>query len=392
MPPRDLLIVAGEVSGDMLAAGLVRALRQQDPALRFFGIGGDALRGEGMEILQDCASMAIVGFAEVLGRIPFFIRLLRRLEAVAAARRPAAAILVDYPGFNLRLAARLKRLGIPVFYYVCPQVWAWHRSRIGRLARSVERLFAIFPFEPEQLAGSGLPVEFVGHPLVDAVAALRLAPPPALPWSGAPRLALLPGSRPAEIDRHLPLLLDAARRLEREFPRLSCLLAAPTADAARALDARLAAHAGPRPARLAVVGGQTRALLGQADAAAVASGTATVETALMRCPMVILYRMATLSYAVAKRLVRVPHIGMVNLIAGRELCPELIQDALSADTLAAALRPLLAPTPERTRMLEGLDAVIAKLGKPGAETRTAAAIRAALDALPAHPPPREVPP
>ncbi len=379
MAGRELMVIAGEVSGDMLAAGLVQALKRRDPALRFFGIGGDALRAEGMEILQDSADMAVVGFTEVITRLPFFIRVFHRLEAVAKVRRPAAVILVDYPGFNIRFAACARRLGIPVIYYVCPQVWAWHRGRIPLMARSVDRLLTLFPFEKDQLAGSGIAIDFVGHPLVAVAQAIRTAPPAPLPWpEGAPRLALLPGSRRGEIDRLLPVQLAAARLLNRSFPDLSCLIATPTETDAAAMRERLAHHAGPRPARLSVVGGQTREVLKQATAAAVASGTATVETALMRCPMVVVYRIAAVSYALAKLLVRVPHIGMVNLIAGRELCPELVQHALSAESLSAALQPLLAPTPERASMLNGLDEVISRLGGPGAEDRAAAIVLATL--------------
>jgi lipid-A-disaccharide synthase len=365
------MIIAGEVSGDMLAAGLVRALQKRDPGLAFFGVGGDDLRKAGVEVVQDNAAMAVMGFTEVIVRLAFFHRVFNRMVEEARRRRPAAVILVDYPGFNLRFAGKMRELGIPVVYYVCPQVWAWNRQRIPKMARSVNRLLTIFPFEKDLLAGSGMAVDFVGHPLVGAARELRAAPAEPLPWGGSPKLALLPGSRRHEIDRLLPVMLESAARLERDEPGLSCLIATPSAESAGAMNSRLARYAGPKPSRLAVVGGKTREVLKQADAGAVASGTATIETALMRCPMAVVYRTAHLTFALAKLLVHVPFIGMVNLVAGRQVCPELIQGALTPASLAAALRPLLAPTPQRQAMLDGLDDVIRRLGEPGAEERAA---------------------
>ncbi len=374
MAGRSLMIIAGEVSGDNLAAGLIRALRKRDPNLHFFGIGGEALRAEGVDILQDNSAMAVMGFTEVFVRLAFFRRIFNQMTEIAATRRPAAVILVDYPGFNLRFAGVMRKLGIPVIYYVCPQVWAWNRQRIPKMARSVNRLLTIFPFEKDLLADSGMKIDFVGHPLVAPALAQRLAQPQPLPGSGTPRLALLPGSRRHEIDRLLPVMLEAATLLERDFPTLSCLVACPTESAALDMEKRLACHGGAKPSRLVAVGGVTREVLKQAHAAAVASGTATVETALMRCPMVVVYRTARLTYALARLLVKVPFIGMVNLVAGRAVCPELVQHALTPDSLSTALRPLLSPTAERTAMLTGLDEVIHRLGEPGADDRAAACV------------------
>jgi lipid-A-disaccharide synthase len=371
MPGRALMIIAGEVSGDILASGLVRALRRRDPALSFFGIGGDELKKAGVEILQDNTAMAVMGFTEVIVRLAFFRRVFNRMVEEARVRRPAAVILVDYPGFNLRFAGKMKELGIPVVYYVCPQVWAWNRRRIPKMARTVKRLLTIFPFEKELLAPSGMTIDFVGHPLLESALAQRAEPPKPLPWGGLPKLALLPGSRKHEIDRLLPVMLETAARLEQQEPTLSCLIASPSLSAAEDMNRRLARYAGPKPSRLAVVGGETREVLKQADAAAVASGTATIETALMRCPMAVVYRTARLTFALARILVRVPFIGMVNLVAGRLVCPELIQNALTPAALADALLPLLRPTPQRQAMLEGLDDVIRRLGAPGADERAA---------------------
>ncbi len=374
MGDRSLMVIAGEVSGDNLAAGLVRALRKRDPALSFYGIGGQALRAEGVDILQDNAAMAVMGFTEVVVRLVFFRRVFLRMAKIAATRRPAAVILVDYPGFNLRFAGRMRELGIPVIYYVCPQVWAWNRQRIPKMARSVNRLLTIFPFEKELLKDSGMKIDFVGHPLVAPARLERHSPPAPLPWTGSPRLALLPGSRRHEIDRLLPVMLEAAALLERYFSSLSCLVACPTETAARDMEERISRHRGKKPSRIIAIGGMTREVIKQADAAAVASGTATVETALMRCPMVVVYRTAWITYALARLLVKVPFIGMVNLIAGRAVCPELVQHALTPAALAVALRAFLTPTPERAAVLVGLDDVIDRLGDPGADDRAAACV------------------
>jgi lipid-A-disaccharide synthase len=392
MAGRSLMIIAGEVSGDNLAAGLIRALRKRAPALGFFGIGGDALRAEGVEILQDNAAMAVMGFTEVVVRLAFFHRVFNRMTEIAKTRKPDAVILVDYPGFNLRFAGRMRKLGIPVIYYVCPQVWAWNRQRIPKMARSVNRLLTIFPFEKELLTDSGMKIDFVGHPLVEPALAQRQAPPAALPGPGAPCLALLPGSRRHEIDRLLPVMLEAAALLERDFPTLSCRIACPSKAAALDMQDRMSAYRGNKPSRIVAIGGKTREVLKQADAAAVASGTATVETALMRCPMVVVYRTAWITYALARLLVKVPFIGMVNLIAGRAVCPELVQQALTPDSLAAALRPFLTPTPERAAVLAGLDEVIHRLGEPGADDRAASCVLQEINFVTNPEPPRRLTP
>jgi lipid-A-disaccharide synthase len=286
----------------------------------------------------------------------------------AAARRPSAALLVDYGGFNLRFAKRLKEQGLKVLYYVSPQVWASRRARIRKMAEAVDRLMVIFPFEPEVYKDTGLRVDFVGHPLVDAARASREEPAADLPWPGEPRIALLPGSRRQEVSRILPVMLDAAVKLRQDHPEAGFLVAAPSHDfsvaAAAALD-----QWPELPCK--VVAGETRQILRQARAAWVTSGTATVEAALMGCPMNVVYRTSPLFYLLGKMLVRVPHIGMVNLLAGRELCPERIQGGATAASLAASLEPLLGDTPEREAMLQGLAVVVQSLGPGGAAEKAA---------------------
>lgn len=376
---KSVLVIAGEVSGDMHAAGLVRAARARRPDLQFFGIGGDRLRSAGMEIVVDAREMAVLGLWEVLRRYRFLKGVFDRMVALALERRPDAVLLVDYPGFNLRFAAAMKKAGIRVIYYVCPQVWAWHRSRIGKMAKLIDRLLVIFPFEVEVFAGTGLRVDFVGHPLVDETREALARPLAPLPWPGDPRVALMPGSRRQEIERILPLQCAAAVEIERRLPGCGFIVAAPSPEVERLVQARLATIRA-RPTRLAVLTGATREVLRQARAAMVKSGTSTLEAALMGCPMIVTYRTAALTYEIGRRLVRVPHLGMVNLIAGRELCREFIQDAAQPGPMADALLPLVGETAARAAMLAGLADVRARLGEGGAAERAASALMDLLDA------------
>jgi len=371
-----LMILAGELSGDLHAAAVLRELRRRRPDLECFGTGGDALAAAGLEVRGHVRDLAVLGLTDVLRRLPFFYALFRDLERLARARRPDAVLLVDYPGFNLRFAARARAMGLKVIYYICPQVWAWNRGRIARMARDVDRLLAIFPFEADLFRGRGLRVEFVGHPLVAPTAAARAAPEETLPWPGEPRLALLPGSRYHEIERILPVLWLAAGRADRRLPGAGWLIAAPTAEAAGWVQAsleRLRRKPGG-PARAAVTVGRTRQVLRQARAAFVASGTATIEAALMRCPMLVVYRTSWLTYGLGRLLIRVPYLGMVNIVAGERLCPEFIQHRARPEPLAEALARIAADGSARQGMLEGLDRVARALGDPRGAERAAAAI------------------
>ena len=369
----EIRIVAGEPSGDLHAAPVVRAVREQAPDVAFFGIGGERMRAAGVETLYDTEAMAVMGLSEVLRRLPFFKRAFREVLRQARRRRPAAAVLVDYPGFNLRLAAKLHAAGIKVVYYICPQVWAWNRSRIPHMARIVDRLITIFPFEAEHFEGTGLRVDFAGHPLAADVDRLRSEPEKPLPWAGrATRLALLPGSRRHEIERILPPMAQAAARLRGDKPDLAALVAAPGAEQAELARAVLR-DCGIEEADVQVVEGVTRHVLRQATAAMVASGTATIEAALFECPMVVVYRVSPLTYLFGRLLIRVPDIGMVNIVAGRRICPELVQHTVTPRVLARAAAPLLKDTSDRRRMIENLRAVRARLGA-GRPAETAAGI------------------
>ena len=364
--PKKVMVVAGEVSGDQHAARLVRDLRAARQDVDFFGIGGDALRREGVRTVVDARDMAVVGFFEVLARYPFFRRTFRRMADLLVAEKPDALLLVDYPGFNLRLAAVAHARGIPVYYYVSPQVWAWHKGRIPKMARILDLLMVIFPFEVDVFKGTGLKTVFVGHPLVESVRRTLARPSPELPWpGGARRVAILPGSRRQEIQRVLPPMLDAARELRRRDPATAFLIPAASEEIRGLVEARLAARPPEERAAVGVVTGQMREVARQARAAMVCSGTATVETALLRCPMIVVYRTAAPTYWFGRLVIRVPWLGMVNLIANRTLCPEFIQNAARPAPMADALEALVADGPARASQVAGLDAIARTLEGEG---------------------------
>jgi lipid-A-disaccharide synthase len=365
---RRFLIVAGEASGDLLAGRLVSALRALGPC-RVRGVTGPALAAAGAERVVPVEDLAVIGFSGVVARLPRIWAVYRRLLGEARAFRPHAAVLVDSPGFNFRAGPALRRLGIPVFYYVAPQVWAWHAERAAAMARWVDRLAVILPFEEELFRRAGVDARFVGHPLLEGlepeVDATTLRAETGLAEGGT-LLGLLPGSRPQELRAHAPVMAAAARRLCAERPGLVAALAlAPGLG-------REATALGGALAGVRVLAGRARAIQAHAACCAVASGTATLETALFGTPEAIVYRTGWLNYAIARRVIRLPHIGLPNIIAGRAVAPELIQGDLTPERLAAALAPWLDDEAERARVRAGLDTVRERLGGPGASARAAA--------------------
>lgn len=362
-----VLLVAGEASGDLHAANLLRALRAAHPAVEAFGVGGERLREAGLECVARSEELSVMGLAEVVRELPRLWRLASRVRREALARRPDVAVLVDSPDFNLPLARRLRRAGIPVVIYVSPQLWAWRAGRVRRIRRDVRRVLCILPFEVAFYTEHGVAAEYVGHPLVDELAPVMAAMPPRRPSA----LALLPGSRWHEVEALLPTMLAAAAALAGEVPDLRVrLIAAPGLDRER-LEALMRGAAVP----VEVIAGDRHRALAACSAALVASGTATLECALLDVPMVVGYRLQALSYALAKRLVRVPHVGLVNLVAGERLAPEAVQDEFNAARLVAEARQLLGDTGMRQRA--GLAEVRRRLGAPGASARAAAAVLAA---------------
>ncbi|MGD9873108.1 MAG: lipid-A-disaccharide synthase [Kiritimatiellia bacterium] len=368
---RSLLVIAGEVSGDMHAARVVRELQKRDPSMKFWGAGGSGLRECGMEILYDVKDMAVMGLAEVLRRYGFFKQTFAHLLDEAVQRKPDAVLLVDYPGFNLRFAEQAKKAGLKVIYYICPQVWAWHRSRIKKIAQIVDHLLVIFPFEVDVFKDTGLRVDFVGHPLAEA----EQGTADGIPWQGSPRLALLPGSRRQEIHRILPAMLGAVELLKKDHPNLSVVVACPTEQVAGWVNE----FSGKRKALFTVVTGKTRAVLRSARAALVKSGTSTIEAALAGCAMVLVYKTSWLTYTLGRLLVRVPHIGMVNIVAGRRIVPELIQQQATPKAVAAAVKPLLSHTAAFDKMKQELYEVEKLMGKGGAAARAAEMILSDLE-------------
>ncbi len=378
---RRLLVLTGEVSGDMHAAGVVRALRDLQPDLECCDTGGDGLRAAGVKVWHDVSEMAVVGGTEAAVKFFSLRRIFLDLAARIRMQPPDAVLLVDYPGFNLRFAARAHALGIRTIYYICPQVWAWRRARIGHMTRCLDRLITIFPFEPALFADTSLRADFAGHPLVDETRRLLAEPPPELPWhDGSPRIALLPGSRPQEIQRLMPVLWSAAAQFEALHPGSVFMIAAVSESDGAALTAFLKRLPGPGPKNWSVVAGQTRHVLRQAAAAVVASGTATLEAACMDCPTVVTYRTGWLTYAIGRKLVQLQHVGIVNILAGREVCPELLQDDCRPERIVAALTPLAFATPQRDSMQQAMRAVVAGLGEGDAYQRAAAIVAAELEA------------
>jgi lipid-A-disaccharide synthase len=368
--PRTVLIVAGEASGDLHGAHLVREMKAIDPSLSFCGVGGRNLEAEGVRLVARSSEMAVVGLTEVFSKLRFIAGVYFRLRGMLRAGKPDLVILIDYPDFNLRLASEAKHAGVPVFYYISPQVWAWRRNRIHRIRQVVDRMAVILPFEKEVYAEMGVDVDFVGHPLLDAVNRSR-SRTEALAAFGLrdarPIVALLPGSREKEVTSLLPEMAGAAGILVRDFPDAQFLLPlAETVDPAL-VRGILRGHAVP----VTVLPGQMYDAVGISDAAMVASGTATLETALLGTPMVIAYRISPLTAAVGRRVIRVKHIGLVNLIAGKTLVPELVQDDANAARLAAEVKAILADRQRSDVMRSELAAIRRKLGEPGAARRAA---------------------
>ncbi len=376
---KKILIIAGEASGDLHGANLVREIKRLDSSLRFFGVGSKGMREAGVEMLADASEISVVGLTEVLLHIREIFGVMRRLKLFLRRERPDLLILIDFPDFNIRLGRAAKELGIPVLYYISPQVWAWRRGRIKQIARIVETMVVVFPFEVELYRTAGVDVRFVGHPLADVVrseyssteARRRLG------LDGSrPAVALLPGSRKKEIAGLLPDMLEAAALLKNSFPDLQFILpVAPTLD--RDFVGGYVAQ-GRVPVQ--IVDGRVYDVLRASNAAIVASGTATLETGLMAVPMVIVYRVSRLSYLIGRMLVDAENVGLVNIVAGKRIVPELIQDEMTPQNIAAAVSRILSDPSYRREVEAGLERVRLTVGATGASARTAAVVMEQLNA------------
>jgi lipid-A-disaccharide synthase len=380
MPPIPLLLSAGEASGDMYAARLATALRQRmDVAI--FGMGGPQMRAAGVEIVTDYSEVSVVGITEVLKRLPSLTRTMGRLVDEAERRRPALAILTDFPGFHLRLARKLRPKGIRNVYYICPQFWAWRPWRVNLVRQRFALALCIFPFEEKFYADAGVPVKFIGHPLVGNVNATITRELFCKKYGldqESSIVTILPGSRRGEIAHHVPVLVEALGEIRRTLPgSFEVVIAvAPGLDVAQ-LKAEF-----PSELRARVIEGDTYNALAAAELAIVSSGTATVETALLGTSMIVVYRLSPWTARLAKPLVRTKFFSMVNLIAGRAVVPELIQDDFTPQRVAEEARKLLVASEEGKERVEemsrGLAEVRRLLGPPGAVERAADAIAALL--------------
>jgi lipid-A-disaccharide synthase len=362
-----VMIIAGEASGDLHGAGVVRELKQLNPDADIYGVGGDRMKAEGMDLVFHIRELGFMGFVEVVKHLPFLRVMERTLEQIVRFKRPDVLVLIDYPGFNLRFARIAKTYGVRIVYYISPQVWAWHRSRVKKMRGLIDKMLVIFPFEVDFYRREQIDVEFVGHPLLEVLgstldrkafcAQVRLDP-------AKPVLALFPGSRRQEIENIFPQMLTAARAAAAATGAQACVGVAPTLS--EEYFRRLYRMDG-----VSTVSGATYELMANADFAVVTSGTATLETACFGTPMVIVYRTSWPTYLIGRALVRVKNIGLVNIVSGRQVVPELIQHRASARTLARTVIGLMRDPEALAKMRNELSVLRGMLGEPGASRRVA---------------------
>jgi len=367
---RLVLIVAGEASADLHGSHLVTALKRLDPALAFWGIGGRRMEEAGVRILFNSSEMAVVGLTEVFSRLATVTRAYLRLKTILRKDQPDLLILMDYPDFNLRLARAAKRFQVPVLYYISPQVWAWRKGRVETIRRCVDRMAVILPFEKDFYRERGLEVEHVGHPLLEEIpsdldrkkvrAELGLE-------RADPVIALLPGSRKEEVTNLLPLMIDAAERIRFKYEHLKCLLPRASTIPAELLEEMLKKSS----LDVQVFEGDVYRVLKACDMALVASGTATLEAAILEAPMVIVYRVSFFSYWIGRMVIRVPFIGLVNLVAGEKVVPELIQGDVTPERLAQEAMDILEHDDKHRNMVRKLHDLRDKLGQGSASEKTA---------------------
>lgn len=371
---KRILIVSGEASGDQHGASLVTAVQRIAPAVQFLGMGGDKMREAGVDIRVDAGPLAVVGAIEVLHHIIPIYQAWRTLRHIIQYESPDLVVLIDYPTFNLQIARIAKKAGIKVLYYISPQVWAWHRSRIKTIGQRVDKMLVIFPFEEPLYREKGVPVEYVGHPLAGQA---RPDKDPYIlrqQWKIDPKarvIGLLPGSRTGEIRRLLPVMLTAAEQLKKRYPDLIFVL--PLANFLSLTD--LSPYlAGITKLSISVISGQFYNVVQLCTAAIVTSGTATLETALLEVPMVIVYKTAASTYYMAKQIIQIPHIGLCNIVAGQAVVKELVQQAANPEAIATEISQILDNPAYRENMQKQLYIVKERLGQGGGSARAAQAL------------------
>jgi lipid-A-disaccharide synthase len=367
--PKKFLIITGEASGDLHGSRVAKAIQVLSSDVKIFAMGGEELRLAGAEILIHSTPLAVVGFTEVFGSMGAILRAYRKLKAFISREKPALLILVDFPDFNLRLARVAKKYGVPVLYYISPQIWAWRAGRVQAMARYVQKMAVIFPFEVPLYEKAGIPVEFVGHPLMDVIGSWEEGrkEKEREMFGGDPLIALLPGSRGKEISSLLPEMARAANLLLREKPRARFIL--PLASTIHREDVEK--YLPPEFQALTIVEGKTYEAIQAAEVAIVASGTATLETAILGRPMVIIYRISPLSYWIGRALVHVNCIGLANIVAGKKIVPELLQGEACGEKISDAVLKILNEPDYRETMIAGLKEVRKTMGGSGAAARVA---------------------
>jgi lipid-A-disaccharide synthase len=366
--PASVAIIAGEASGDQHGAKLVAALHKKNPALSFCGIGGHAMKQAGVRIVVDASELTVVGITEVVAKLPAILKGMGAMKRLLNSLKPDLLILIDFPDFNLRIAAAAKKLGIPILYYISPQIWAWRRGRVKRIARCIDRMAVILPFEEQFYTENNVKATFVGHPLLDGPlpAAERVL---AAGGKGPVSIGLMPGSRDTEIARHLPVMLDSARILKDRLKHVTFIVSHAPSVAREQIDTITDGH--PSQMAVEIVSDGVETVFERSDLIVAASGTVTLQAAIHGTPMVIMYKVSPISYLLGRALVHVSHIGLVNLVAGRELVPEFVQRAASAENIAAAVETMLADRQQLHRLKQQLLALRDVLGGEGATDRVA---------------------
>lgn len=364
---KRIMIIAGEASGDLHASNLVRAIRKDRPDVRFLGVGGSRMHEAGVELIFNNREITVTGFSEVLSKVFTVLRAFRRVREALDAARPDLLILIDFPDFNLRVGRAAAKRGVPILYYISPQVWAWRQGRIAQICRMVEKIVVILPFEAALYGDKGV---FVGHPLLDVVRPSLSAEEARERFGireGSLVVALLPGSRRNEVRQHLPVFLEAARLLREKLPEVRFLC--PLASTIEEEEIRAMLLDSPVPIRLVRHHGYDAIAL--SDFAVAASGTATLETAILGVPMVIVYKMSRLSFSLAKRLVKVPHMGLINMVAGERIVPELVQNDVTPAKIMDEALAFLQDRARSRRVSGRLREAVSRLGSPGASHRAA---------------------
>jgi lipid-A-disaccharide synthase len=365
-----VMIIAGEASGDLHGSGVVRELKRLQPGIDVYGVGGDKMQNAGMEIIYHIRDLGFMGFFEVLQHLPFIKTMERTLEQVVKFKRPDVLVLIDYPGFNLRFARIAKRFNVKIVYYISPQIWAWHKSRVKTIRQFVDLMLVIFPFEEKFYREEHVPVEFVGHPLLEVITSSLSRKEFCKKFGLDERkkiIALLPGSRKQEIENIFPAMLDASRLIAAKAECEIVVGVAPTLDEQYL---KMLYRLGS----VLLIKGLTYEVMANADIAVVTSGTATLETAFFGTPMVVVYKTSWPTYWIGRMLVRVKNIGLVNIVAGERIAPEFIQRSASARLLAREVLAMLGNAAALADMRSKLSGVRGKLGKPGASERAARAI------------------